>query len=109
MAEDKRENKRVMQKCTLSYKVRSDAQYKMSQVENYSKGGLGFISETEYAVGDVLEFSVRFPFFFKRIIVDAKIVNVRQEGQKFNIGVAFLNMPADVLSMLDEYLQAMGL
>lgn len=103
---EKRQCVRLDKHFVISYKreLGSDG-YDITSINNISKGGLFFISHVTYPIGTPLELIITFPFRKgkDRAKIISKVVNVREKGKRYGIGVRFIKMNKTVLSEFHSF------
>jgi hypothetical protein len=106
---NKRKYVRLERNFMMSYREKgSGEEFDMTNINNISKGGLFFYSNTYYPVETLLELLISFPFRIgkERVNVCAIVRAARKEGKgTYGIGVEFLKMDEEVKKELYSFIE----
>jgi len=78
----------------------------ISVTKNISAGGLMFVSTEQLTVGLILELYIDLPFSQETIECLARVVRVIDVGNRFDVGVCFLDLTGAQRSRLEKYIRS---
>ena len=88
---EKRKHKRIQYGRTVNVKTQNGKQLQL-EVLDYSMGGMGLVSHTPFATGDVLDFEsiMTLDGEVRNLELKGEVRHVQEQFQEFAVGICFL-------------------